>query len=201
MKKACFIITTAFILLWADGVFGKEAEIYEEEKVIKTYPYSDPDPLPIMARSSLWGKSSRFYPYFFFSKFSNVSKDQSWKLVRMENPYIEVFILPQVGGKLYGAVEKSTKNEFIYLNSVMKFREVAVRGPWTSGGIEYNFGAIGHTPAGATPTSMHSSVYQPIVLTTNSVALSLTFVIFGCVSRSRRRLLQNKFAGPRRETS
>src|SRR5690606_25478505 len=40
---------------------------------------------------------------------------------------------------------------FLYKNEVMKFRNVAQRGPWTSGGIEFNFGYIGHTPSTATP--------------------------------------------------
>ena len=69
----------------------------------------------------------------------------------MENDYIKVFILPEVGGKIYGAIEKSTKKEFIYLNHVLKFRQIAMRGPWTSGGIEFNFGLVGHSPATATP--------------------------------------------------
>ena len=150
MKRE-YLITTALIVLCAGSLSVWAAEIYEEEKTIKTYPFSDPEPLPMMFRASIWGESSRFYPYFFFSKFSDTATERNWKVIRMENPYIEVFILPQVGGKIYGAIEKSTKNEFIYLNSVMKFRDVAIRGPWTSGGIECNFGAIAHTPACASP--------------------------------------------------
>ncbi len=69
----------------------------------------------------------------------------------LENEYIEVFVLPDVGGKVWGAVVKETGHEFIYRNEVMKFRNISLRGPWTSGGIEFNFGVIGHTPATATP--------------------------------------------------
>jgi len=152
MKRE-YLITTALIVLCAGSLSVWAAEIYEEEKTIKTYPFSDPEPLPMMFRASIWGESSRFYPYFFFSKFSDTATERNWKVIRMENPYIEVFILPQVGGKIYGAIEKSTKNEFIYLNSVMKFRDVAIRGPWTSGGIECNFGAIAHTVTIGIPNS------------------------------------------------
>jgi tetratricopeptide (TPR) repeat protein len=69
----------------------------------------------------------------------------------MENPYIKVFITPEIGGKIWGAIEKSTGLPFIYYNKVVKFRDIAMRGAWTSGGIEYNFGAIGHAPSCATP--------------------------------------------------
>lgn len=50
-----------------------------------------------------------------------------------------------------GAVEKSTGKEFIYFNHVVKFPDVAMRGAWTSGGIEFNFGIFGHTPSCSSP--------------------------------------------------
>jgi len=77
--------------------------------------------------------------------------DQTWTAVHLENPYVKVSVLPQVGGKVWGAVEKSTGREFVYKNKVLKFREIALRGPWTSGGVEFNFGIVGHAPTCATP--------------------------------------------------
>lgn len=134
-----------------DCVPSDKASIEERMETVKTYPFSEPDPVPILTRSSLWGRGARLYPYFFFDKFSKTSVDKEWKVIRMENPYISVSVLPEVGGKVWGATEKSTGNEFIYTNHVMKFREIALRGPWTSGGIEFNFGIVGHTPSTATP--------------------------------------------------
>ncbi len=58
---------------------------------------------------------------------------------------------PADGGKLLAAIEKSTGKDFIYFNEVRKYRHIAHRGPWTSGGIEWNFGLVGHTPATASP--------------------------------------------------
>ena len=72
---------------------------------------------------------------------------KEWKVVTLENDYIIVTVLPEVGGKVMGAIEKSTGEEFIYLNHVLKFRAIGIRGPWTSGGIEHNFGLdLGHAP-------------------------------------------------------
>jgi hypothetical protein len=124
-----------------------QAAIQEKSEVIKTYPFSDPDPVPILTRSNMWGRGAKLYPYFFFDRFSKTGKDQEWKVIWMENPYIKVSILPQVGGKIWGAAEKLSNKDFIYTNHVLKFREIALRGPWTSGGIEFNFGIIGHTPS------------------------------------------------------
>jgi Tfp pilus assembly protein PilF len=60
-------------------------------------------------------------------------------------------VLPTDGGKVLGAIEKSTGKEFIYRNEVMKYRNISMRGPWTSGGIELNFGYIGHNPSTCVP--------------------------------------------------
>ena len=124
---------------------GPRARISEEERVLDTYPFSDPNPVPVLATDR------RLYPYHTFEGYAATPEPREWRVVRMENDLIEVFVLPEVGGKVWGAVVKATGHEFIYRNEVMKFRDIALRGPWTSGGIEFNFGVIGHTPATATP--------------------------------------------------
>ena len=124
---------------------AQTARISEETRTLQTYPFSEPDPVPILARDA------RLYPYHSFNGYAATSEPRPWKVVRLENDYIEVFVLPEVGGKIWGAVVKETGHEFIYRNEVMKFRNISLRGPWTSGGIEFNFGVIGHTPATATP--------------------------------------------------
>ncbi len=99
----------------------------------------------------MWGNGARLYPYHFFNRFSAEGADQSWTVVTLENPFLSVGVLPQVGGKVWGATDKISGRDFLYTNHVMKFREIALRGPWTSGGIEFNFGIVGHSPATATP--------------------------------------------------
>ena len=121
------------------------ARVLEEARTLDTYPFSDPDPVPILVRDR------RLYPYHAFEGYAATAEPRQWQVVTLENDLIEVFVLPQVGGKVWGARVKDTGREFVYRNEVMKFRNIALRGPWTSGGIEFNFGVIGHTPATATP--------------------------------------------------
>ncbi|OGD20075.1 MAG: hypothetical protein A2W03_00155 [Candidatus Aminicenantes bacterium RBG_16_63_16] len=135
------------VVLWAAlafslSGFGQTATVKEETLKFKTYPFSDPDPAPLVGP---------IYPYFKFHGYSAVGREQAWKMVTLENLYVRALVAPEIGGKVWGAVEKSTGREFIYLNKVVKFREIAMRGPWTSGGIEFNFGIIGHAPTTATP--------------------------------------------------
>ncbi|MCG2459312.1 DUF5107 domain-containing protein [Flavobacteriaceae bacterium F89] len=124
---------------------AQSVTIKEETMALDTYMFSVPDPEPIL------DENPKIYPYFKFEGYSHTSKKKDWKVVVLENDYIKVFVLPEIGGKVWGAIEKSTGEEFLYKNKVIKFRDIAMRGPWTSGGIEFNFGIIGHSPATATP--------------------------------------------------
>ena len=129
----------------ASEIQAQTALIHEEVRTLTTYPFDEPNPIPILARDT------RLYPYHSFEGYTADGEPREWKVVTLENDLIQVFVLPEVGGKVWGAVVKATGHEFIYRNEVMKFRNIALRGPWTSGGIEFNFGVIGHTPATATP--------------------------------------------------
>lgn len=144
--RLSFILYILIHLCFQGGLFAQEkATITEEIQSIPTYPFSDPNPIPIL------GSNPKIYPYHKFEGYSHSAKPMDWKVVKLENDYIEVYVLPETGGKVYGAIEKASGEEFLYLNKVMKFRNISMRGPWTSGGIEFNFGIIGHHPSTASP--------------------------------------------------
>ena len=134
----------ALVLMAAPALAAQSprATARESARTFTTYPYSDPNPHPIVGR---------IYPYFRFDGYTDSARSQSWKTVELENQYLKVLILPQIGGKIWAAIEKKSNRSFIYFNSVVKFRDIAMRGPWTSGGIEANYGIIGHTPTVAGP--------------------------------------------------
>src|SRR5436190_10235104 len=140
--KRSFIITNILLISCITSFAQPKATIKGYEKIFKTYPFSDPDPVPGIGR---------IYPYYRFDGYTNAPVQKKWKVVELENDYIKVMILPEIGGKIWAAIEKSSGKSFIYYNHVVKFRDVAMRGPWTSGGIEPNYGIIGHTPNCATP--------------------------------------------------
>ena len=149
-KSKCSVLVILLLLFFSSiKVTGQISSAREEARVIKTYPFSDPNPVPPMGIND---KVARFYPYYVFDGYTDKSIDKEWKIVELDNPYIKVLVLPEIGGKVMGAIEKSTGKEFVYLNHVMKFRAIGIRGPWTSGGIEHNFGLdLGHAPWAAAP--------------------------------------------------
>ncbi|MCI0499382.1 MAG: DUF6067 family protein [Planctomycetales bacterium] len=146
MKQKCFLL--ALILV---GPVLAGVTVRENKETITTYPFGPADPVPVITRTSFWNRAEKIYPYSYFDSFSARPIQKDWTVVRIENPYIEVSIMPEIGGKVWGVKEKSTGKEFIYTNDSVKFREIALRGPWTSGGIEFNFGLVGHTCNTSTP--------------------------------------------------
>jgi len=114
-----------------------------ESVTMPTYPYSDPDPVPTA--------EPQRYPYFRYDGQSAVSRPQAWEAVKLSNGRIEVTAIPAIGGKVWGAKDLVTGRDFIYANDAVKFRDIALRGPWCSGGIEFNFGITGHAPWTVSP--------------------------------------------------
>lgn len=129
------------VLIFACAVASAQTAIVKDT-VIRTYQYSDPDPIP---------RPDRVYPYHRYQNFAFDAVDQHWKMVVLENDYLRVKIFPEIGGKIWSIFDKTRGEELFYDNRVIKFREISLRGPWTSGGIEFNYGVIGHAPSCASP--------------------------------------------------
>jgi len=145
VKLRIISLVVALGLCLATMAQAPSVTIKEEMMSLDTYDFSKPNPVPILT------DNAKIFPYFKFEGYENIAKKKNWKVVTLENEYIKVFVLPEIGGKIWGAIEKSTGEEFLYKNEVIKFRNISMRGPWTSGGIEFNFGIIGHHPSTATP--------------------------------------------------
>ncbi|MEO9210688.1 MAG: DUF5107 domain-containing protein, partial [Ginsengibacter sp.] len=142
MKKYFLI----FLIFIGFNCFAQsDATFREYNKTFTTYPFSNPNPVPDPASIS--------YPYFRYDGFTDKAVQKEWKVVELENDFIKLNILPQVGGKIWTAIDKKNGKPFIYDNDAIKFRDIAMRGPWTSGGLEANFGIMGHTPGVATPVN------------------------------------------------
>lgn len=122
---------------------AQKATIKEQCVKMGTYEYGDPDPVAHPEKS--------FYPYYRHDQFSTEKSVREWKSVVLENDWIKVVLFPEIGGKVWTAIDKSCGKPFLYNNDVVKFRDIAMCGPWASGGIEFNFGIIGHAPTTAMP--------------------------------------------------
>ena len=145
IKSLIKLVPILYLFIVNPNLLVAQSTIKEYPKNLITYDFNDPNPIPILT------SNPKIYPYFTFDGYQKNSTTKKFQIVELENDYIKVFVTPELGGKVWGAIEKSTGEEFIYRNEVVKFRNISMRGPWTSGGIEFNFGIIGHHPSTATP--------------------------------------------------
>lgn len=142
MAQLRSILTSLLFAASVSAHAQRPATVREYEQSFPTYAFSDPSPLPLL---------NNVYPYFRFDGFTDHPANKKWKVVELQNDYLRLLILPEIGGKIWAAIERPTDRPFLYYNHAVKFRDIAMRGPWTSGGLESNYGIIGHTPNCATP--------------------------------------------------
>ena len=109
------------------------------DEVIPTYKSGPPEPNPMFyfGRDSQ-GAEGRIYPYPLYDNLTNVRGEQSYHLVYLENEYVKIAIAPEIGGKLFSAVDKTDNYDFIYHQHVIKPALIGLIGAWISGGIEWN---------------------------------------------------------------
>lgn len=117
-----------------------EVKIWEEEVVIPTYEVGMPDKNPMFLEKRVYqGSSGKVYPYPTTEQISHEKTDKVWHAVYLENEYLKVMILPELGGRIQRAYDKTNDYDFVYYNHVIKPALVGLAGPWISGGIEFNW--------------------------------------------------------------
>ena len=113
---------------------------WEEKVIIPTYEIGKAEKNPIFLEKRVYqGSSGVVYPYPVIEKIENVKKDKTYDAVFIENEYIKVMILPELGGRVQMAYDKIKQRHFIYYNQVIKPALVGLTGPWISGGLEFNW--------------------------------------------------------------
>jgi tetratricopeptide (TPR) repeat protein len=117
-----------------------EVKVWEESVVIPTYEVGAPDKNPMFLEKRVYqGSSGKIYPYPSTNEISRTKTDKAWKALWLENDYLKVMILPELGGRIQRAYDKTNGYDFVYYNHVIKPALVGLTGPWISGGIEFNW--------------------------------------------------------------
>ena len=119
---------------------------------IPTYEVGKPEKNPMFLEKRVYqGSSGVVYPYPVIESMSDEKVDKEYKAVYIENEYIKVMILPELGGRVQMAYDKIKQRHFVYYNHVIKPALVGLAGPWISGGIEFNW-----------PQHHRPSTYMPV---------------------------------------
>ena len=113
---------------------------WREQVVIPTYKAGKPEKNPIFLENRVYqGSSGVVYPYPVIESIADEKTDETYLAVWLENEYIKVMILPELGGRVQMAYDKVKQRHFVYYNHVIKPALVGLAGPWISGGIEFNW--------------------------------------------------------------
>ncbi len=115
-------------------------KVWREVVTIPTYEVGKPEKSPMFMEKRVYqGSSGVVYPYPVIESMANEPTPHEWNVVFLENEYIKVMIMPELGGRIQMAWDKIRERHFVYYNHVIKPALVGLLGPWISGGIEFNW--------------------------------------------------------------
>lgn len=131
---------------------NNKVHVWEEQIVLPTYKPATPEKSPLFLENRAYqGSTGKVYPMPVTEKISDEKEDVEYHAIYMENDYLLVMILPELGGRIQRALDKTNNYDFVYYNHVIKPALVGLTGPWISGGIEFNW-----------PQHHRPSTYSPV---------------------------------------
>lgn len=93
-----------------------------------------------------YGKRTSAYPYRQYNAYTRDVAEKEMSTIILENEFLKAVFLPEVGGRLWELWDKTTGENLLYTNDVIRPSNLAICNAWFSGGVEWNIGMIGHTP-------------------------------------------------------
>src|ERR1035441_9029702 len=145
-KKALKVLTACLAasiwlssgsLLSAPG--SPAVKIWEDKITIPTYLAGAPEPNPMFffGRNSQ-GAEGPVYPYPVYDTLTGKKVDKTYTVVYLENEYLRIGVLPEIGGRIFEGLDKTNNYNFIYRQHVIKPALIGLLGAWISGGLEWN---------------------------------------------------------------
>ena len=129
-----------FLSIHAESFAKPQVQIWLEPLVIPTYTVDKPDPNPrFYAGRGYQGAQGRIYPDFMSDVLTNRREDKTYNAVYLENQYLKICVLPEIGGRIFSAMDKTNNYDFFYHQHVIKPAPIGMLGEWISGGVEWNF--------------------------------------------------------------
>ena len=137
MKR--FLLTLAVTVALVRVGAAQDVRAYEGAITLPTYLLDPAEKAPIFERDWSYQRAKRsVYPYPLNDNMTRKKKDVTYDCLYMENEYVKLCVLPEIGGRLLYAVDKTNGYDIFYRNSVVKPANVGMTGAWISGGVEWN---------------------------------------------------------------
>lgn len=117
---------------------SEPVRVWEEDQHLPSYRLTAPDPNPMFYRGeSYQGAQKRVYPYALMDGITGEKEDAEFRAVYLENEFVKLCVLPEIGGRLFYATDKTNGYDFFYRQHVIKPALIGMLGAWISGGIEW----------------------------------------------------------------
>ncbi len=155
-KYFCLALFSVGLTLMIPRQSWAKVRAWEGTITIPTYGWAeDVNPkfwaLEGQVKFSTTVKGSIVYPYTMQDHLYRIKGDRTYKALFLENEYLKVTCLPELGGRLHSVYDKTEGKEMFHLNKVIKPGMIAMRGAFISGGVEWNAGPQVHTVTVASP--------------------------------------------------
>ena len=125
--------------LATEAIAQSAVNMREESILLPTYLAGEPDRNPIFYDGrSYQGAKGPIYPYPLMDNLTDTRADKAYKAVTLENEFIRMDVLPEIGGRIFTALDKTNDYDFFYRQHVIKPALVGMLGAWISGGVEWN---------------------------------------------------------------
>ncbi|KJF41717.1 DUF5107 domain-containing protein [Draconibacterium sediminis] len=133
-----------------------QVKAYKENLVIPTYELGKSEINPVFFEKRVYqGSSGKVYPVPFIDKVYDNKVDRNYQAATLENEFVKLVMLPEIGGRIFEAQDKANNNyNFFYQQKVIKPALVGLAGPWISGGVEFNWPQH-HRPGTYLPTDVY----------------------------------------------
>ena len=140
------------LLLCATPLLGQEVRMKSVTEKIPTYQIGAPEINPIFFTGRVYqGAEGYIYPYPLYDVLTEKKVEQDYNVLRLDNQYVNIAILPEIGGRIFAASDKTNDYPFFYTQTGVKPALIGMLGAWLSGGVEWNI-----------PDHHRASSYMPI---------------------------------------
>ena len=138
LEKRFLRILASILLIIPGNCMSGQVRIWEEMITLPTYEPKAADRNPMFYVPDAYQGAMRvIYPYPLMDNLSTVRSEKEYRAVYLENEYIKLCILPDIGGRLLYATNKTDHYEMFYRQHVIKPANIGMLGAWISGGIEW----------------------------------------------------------------
>lgn len=130
-----------------------------ETMSIPTYPIMEAQDMPMFNENRMH-QGTKGNPYPVKPVLSVVRENcqpRDYEVIRLENDFIRLILIPELGGRVFEAYDKVNQYDFLYRQHCIKPALIGAYGLWISGGLEFNW-----------PFHHRPSTFMPVNFTTET---------------------------------